>query len=127
MIELTREAAALFLAWSIGLTITYGIVESSLPIVVGMRISLAASGSPGWWGETFVYCPYCIGFWIHGAIGVAGAWDGGPWHAFWRGACLWVMSLLVIRAACDVEFVRSKWSDELEAIKTMRERAGAEP
>lgn len=123
MIELLRELAALFLSWSIGLTTVYGIVESSLPLFVGARISIAALGRESWWGETLVYCPYCIGFWIQGALGAA--WDPSPWHAFWRGACLWVMSLLVIRSACDVELVRSKWSDELEAIKTMRDRRAA--
>ena len=119
MIELARESATLFLAWTMGLTIVYGICESSLPPIVGARVLFSSIGAPAWWGEILVYCPYCIGFWIHGIIGLGV--ELTPW-SFARGASLWIASLLLLRAAFDVSLVRSRYEDELEAIDEMRQR-----
>lgn len=125
MIDLIREGAALVMAWCVGLTLTYGFVESRFPLFMGMRIAFAATRDPSpgaetWWGEDLVYCPYCIGFWIQGACGLV--LDLTPW-SFVRAACLWIASLLVMRSVFDVELVQSKWSAERQAIADLRKAA----
>lgn len=117
MIELVREAAAMFLTWCIGLTIAYGVVESSLFFPV--RVWLASEGDDGWWLETLLYCPFCTGFWCWGVVGLLSYMD--PWW-FVRMAAIGTASLLLARSF-GLELVRS-WHElektEIEALRASR-------
>lgn len=121
MIELIREGASLALAWCIGLTITYGIVESTFPPLMAFRIALSSEGDAGWWVERLLYCPYCMGFWAHGVVGTF-SHDGAFW-GFVRGACLGTASLLLARAAWGSNLVEaSRYELEAEAREELRAR-----
>ena len=123
MIELIREGAALVLAWCIGLTITYGFVESTFPPLMALRIALSSEGEEGWWAERLLYCPYCMGFWIQGAVGLV---EEPTLWAFVRGACLGTASLLVARAAWGANVIEaSRYETEAPAREAMRSKESA--
>ena len=103
MTDLLREGSALFVAWCVGLTLTYGFVESSFPGFVGWRIAISTMGEPAWWGERLVYCPYCMGFWIQGMTWWAFDWTD-PVRFVW-GAAVGTTVMLVTRAATGASLV----------------------
>lgn len=116
MIDLLREASALFLVWCIGLTMTYGIVESVL--MLPFRVIVSAMGGSGWLGESLVYCPVCSGFWCFGVAGACSYHD--PWW-FLRMAVIGVTSLLFARAM-KADLVIPHEDVEEDAIVRLRAR-----
>jgi hypothetical protein len=134
VIELVHHFIHLGMAWIVGLTIVYGIVESKLPPIVATRVVFASlvgeprpivpepgdEQTPQWWGEVFIYCGYCVGFWIHGIVGMVMVPEGGLWWSFLRSSCLWIASLLVMRSVFDVEVIFSAWDAEKKIIDRIR-------
>lgn len=77
------------------LGMTYGVVQSAL--LAPIRVSVARWGA--WW-RTFVYCPFCVGFWV--ALNVS------YWHQLQQDHLLyafgWVGALLLARAVWPALF-----------------------
>lgn len=78
------------------LGITYGVVQSSLfgPV----RVAVARFGV---WSRMFIYCPFCVGFWI--ALVTSHMWTRDVWpsatdHHRMMYAFGWVGALLLARA-----------------------------
>ena len=115
MIDLLRDLSYLILVWCIALTIIYGAVESIL--FMPFRVGFASLGESGWWGETFVYCPLCTGFWVFGICGSVGYLDL-VW--FVKMAAIGTASLLVSRAMGG-DLVIGRPEIEGPAIEKMRE------
>jgi len=117
VIDLLRDASWLILAWCIGLTLTYGVVESALMMPVRIWLS-----SESLVLEELVHCPVCSGFWCQTI-----AWWIVLWVAWGEprgvliGGCVGTALLLWARAS-GVELVRSRFEAEKGAIAAVRER-----
>ena len=58
--------------------IIYGVVCSSLFALIRIRLSVFSR-----WLEAFVYCPYCIGFWVGIALRLCWFGDLRTWSDLW--------------------------------------------
>ena len=120
MTELARSFALLFLSWSVGLTLTYGITESTL--FMPFRIFLASRDRESGLLETLLYCPFCAGFWCQTSAAYV-VLSYGLVEALGMG-CVGTAVLLVARGFGG-ELVRSAGDFERHAVGEMR--AGRRP
>ena len=118
------DLGTLVLAWLAGLTITYGLVESTLFMPV--RVAVLAEAAPGATSEmleSLAYCPFCMGFWAHGVASLV-LW--GDLLAAIRGAFVGVGVMLVARAL-GLVLVAPPKALELPVIQALRDARGDEP
>jgi hypothetical protein len=114
VVSVVCDLGLLVMAFLVGITITYGSVESVL--LMPVRVSVCASLPPGFI-EELVYCPICTGFW---AQGLASAFMWGDLFAAIRGAFVGVGVMLVLRAV-GLDLVRPQHELEKRAIDAVRE------
>lgn len=115
----------LYLLWCFGAT--YVVVGSS--IMAPTRLMLAKRSV--WW-ETFVYCGYCVGFWVgYGTYLVTlSAWPGPWWSPHpWVDATVhggYVLGAIALLRAFAPSFLIGAWEHEHEIVEALRGGTDAE-
>lgn len=100
--------------------LVYAITESV--IFAGPRMELAARGVLF---EVFIYCAYCVGFWVGAGVQLvlADAWSVRALLVDPAlGGCLVMGAIAVVRAFAPSEFLQGAWEREHDIVAVIRAR-----
>jgi len=99
----------------------YVITESV--IFVHPRLWIALRGTTA---EAFIYCAYCVGFWVGAALRLLEADAATVQQLLFdpvMGGCLVMGGVALVRACAPDVFLRGAWEREQTIIEALRKRA----